>query len=64
MLEVDSDGSVQENKDQQMKKHFREETQLLTKDEPKWRSHIGVEKEDGKTSTYQLTNDFSSFANG
>ena len=63
VLEVDSDGSLHENSDQQMRNHFKEETQLFTKHEPEWRSHIGVEKEDGKT-IYQFTNDFSSFPNG
>lgn len=53
MLEINSDGTVQENKDEQLMNHFNEETQLMTRNvesEPKWGSHIGVEKVDGKTS--------------
>ena len=63
LLEVDSEnGSVQESKDEDMIEYFKEKTQLMTHDvdqAPKWRSHIGVEKEDGKTSINKFTNDFS-----
>ena len=45
-----------------MIEYFQEKTQLMTHDvdqAPKWRSHIGVEKEDGKASINKFTNDFS-----
>ena len=64
MLEVNSDGKVQVNEDEQLKKHFREETQHMAREvwggnggDDKWRSHLVIEK--GKRTLYQTTKDFS-----
>ena len=55
LLDVNCDGRVQVNENEQLKNHFRDQTQHMAKDvrkkeDERLRNHLCVEEEDGRVS--------------
>jgi len=66
LLDVNCDGRVQVNENEQLKNHFRDQTQHMAKrvfkpngGDERLMNHLCVEEEDGKVSVSQTTKDFS-----